>query len=401
MPGSALEIPDFRRLWSNNFLYMFVANGQRFALGWFVLDGLGRDERWQGFVAFALGLPIAILVLQAGALADRVDRRRLLLWSQGGLLVVVAGSVGLIATDSLTLEWVIALSLASGAAQALGHPVRSSLIPLIVPEDRLFNAIALNAIAMTFSMILSAPIIKVAGELWGFEGAFTVQLALLAVGMSFLFRLDTPPPAVVERRRLFAEVRSAIHHVLHHLPLRVLFLLLSVASITVNAAVMVTLQAFVKEDLGRDGGDVAFPLALMGFGVATSSAFVMRRGNMARKGAVFQRAMMCGSLLVFLMGRATDFWQLLPLGFTMGLAGGFFINMNQGLIQSSTPKDLMGRVMGLFALVQLGVMPFGALALGALASQFGAGNVISVCGAVSFVIVAATYVASAEVRDLA
>jgi len=165
--------------------------------------------------------------------------------------------------------------------------------------------------------------------------------------------------------------------------------------------VMVTLQAFVKEDLGRDGGDVAFPLALMGFGVAISSAFVMRRGNMARKGAVFQRAMMCGSLLVFLMGRATDFWQLLPLGFTMGLAGGFFINMNQGLIQSSTPKDLMGRVMGLFALVQLGVMPFGALALGALASQFGAGNVISVCGAVSFVIVAATYVASAEVRDLA
>jgi MFS family permease len=399
-PANAFGVPDFRRLWANNLLFLFVSNGQRFAFGWLVLDGLGRDERWQGFIAFAVGLPVALVVLQAGALADRVDRRKLLFLSQGLLAIVVAITVVMIAADALTLGWAIVLAVASGAAQALGQPVRISLVPMLVPEKLLFNAIALNAIAMTMSMILSAPLIKLAGDLWGFEGAFGIQLALLVVGAVFLLRLEPPPVRETERRRLIVEIREAIGHVIHDLRLRVLFMLLGVGSLTVSAAVMVTLQAYVKEDLGRDGGDVAFPLMLMGVGIATSSAFVMRRGNMRRKGAAFQRAMMCGSAAVFVMGRTTEFWQLLPLTFLMGLAGGFFINMNQGLIQSSTPKELMGRVMGLYTLVQFGLMPFGALVLGWASGSVGAGAVISACGAIAFTVTFATYLTSVEVRNL-
>jgi len=88
------------------------------------------------------------------------------------------------------------------------------------------------------------------------------------------------------------------------------------------------------------------------------------------------------------------------LAFLMGLAGGFFINMNQGLVQANTPQALMGRVMGLYTLVNVGLMPFGALTIGIIASQVGTGNAISGAAAIAFMVVVTTYVRNSELRRL-
>ena len=116
----------------------------------------------------------------------------------------------------------------------------------------------------------------------------------------------------------------------------------------------------------------------MGLGIAVSSVYIMRRGNMADKGVKFMRAMIGGTSLVTLMGFTTSLWQLLVLGFVMGLCGGFFINMNQGLIQANTPQDVMGRVMGLYALVSAGLTPFGALGMGVLAEATSTGTAMNI-----------------------
>jgi hypothetical protein len=84
----------------------------------------------------------------------------------------------------------------------------------------------------------------------------------------------------------------------------------------------------------------------------------------------------------------------------MGLAGGFFINMNQGLVQANTPQALMGRVMGLYTLVSIGLMPFGALAIGILAERIGTGNAISLAAAIGFAVVMTTYVRNTELRRI-
>jgi len=397
---NALAYPNYRRLWINNLAYMFVSNAQRFAIGWLVLDGLGGDETRQGMAVFMLGFPVALIVMQAGALADRVDRRLLLIRSQMGLLVVVMATLVLLGLDRLTYSWVLLLCVFSGVAQAFGQPVRQALIPLLVPERLLMNAIALNALAMTSSMILSAPLVKIAGDLFDFEGVFGVQVVMLVAGLFVLRRIATPPVVETPKRRLIQEAASAFRHVMGDLRLRVLFLLLGVASVSVNAAVMVTMQAKVKEELFRDSGDMAYLLGIMAVGIAITSVVVMRKGDMKRKGGKFQRAMMCGSAVVMCMGQASSFKQLVPLFFMMGLAGGFFITMNQGLIQSTTPKELMGRVMGFYLLVQFGLMPIGALGLGWAASLIGPGNVVSICGATSLLIVGWTHLAFSTIRNL-
>jgi MFS family permease len=196
------------------------------------------------------------------------------------------------------------------------------------------------------------------------------------------------------------ETRTALRHVLDDVHLKTLFGLLLTASLTINPAVMVTIQALVKDELGQDAGQAALPLALMGLGMAVTSFVVLRKGDMKNKGAVFQRAMMCGTAITFLTGRATSFGQVLVLAFLMGLAGGFFINMNQGLVQANTPQALMGRVMGLYTLVSIGLMPFGALVLGIVALRIGTGNAISLAAAIGFAVVATTYWRNTDLRRL-
>lgn len=400
-PSNALMTPAFRQLWLANVSFFLVANAERFVFGWLVLDGLGRAESAQGVVVFTLGLPTAILVLQAGAWADRWDRRRMLVSTQLAGAGVMAATAVLVGTERIDFGWVIVATLLSGAATAIGSPVRSSLVPQLVPREQLFSAIAVNAVAMTLSLIVGPVLAKIAGDKFGFEGAFWFQAILLSIGALLLMRLRVPPhEEVVERRSVITETRVALRHVRADPNLTTLFGLLLMASITVNPAVIVTLQAHVKDELGRSAGAAAIPFALMGLGMALSSLVVMRKGDMRNKGAAFQWSMIVGSAISMLIGLTDSFGAMLALVFLMGLSGGFFVNMNQGLIQSNTPQALMGRVMALYTLTAAGLMPLGALVLGLIASAIGTGNTISLAGAIGFVNVVSTYVRRPDFRQL-
>ena len=265
-PIGALRIPAFRRLWANNIAYFMTANALRFVFGWYVLDGINRGEREQGLVVFALGIPALFLVLQAGAWADRVDPRKLLIVTQVAALAVMVVTAVLIATDQATLPVVILVAVAAGAATTVGQPVRASLIPALAGRENLFGAIALNALAMTSSMILGPVLAQAAGNRFGFDGAMWFLAILLIAGLAIVWPLRVPEreePAG-PRRSVMADTIEAVRHVAGDRALRVLFLLLTVAGLTMNPAVMVTLQAFVKEELGRNSGDAAPLLAMMG-----------------------------------------------------------------------------------------------------------------------------------------
>ena len=182
-PANPLTVGAFRNLWINNVAFFLVVNAQRFVFGWLVLDGLSRSESIQGLVVFTLGLPTALLVLQAGAWADRWDRRRMLIVTQVVSGSVMAATAIAISADVINLGWVILATLLAGSASAIGAPVRSALIPALVGKDQLFGAIALNAIAITLSMILGPVVAKLVGDQFGFEGAFWFQALLMAVGV--------------------------------------------------------------------------------------------------------------------------------------------------------------------------------------------------------------------------
>ncbi len=401
-PTNAFSVPSFRAFWFNGVTFFMAANALRFVYGWVVLDGLDRGEGWQGLIVFILGLPSIFLLLPAGVWADRIDPKRLLLGSQIALLLVMAGTALAMGNGAGSLGLLIGSAILAGIVSAIGGPVRQSLVPALLPERLLFSGIALNALAMTLSMVFGAVLAERFGTWFGFDGSFWWMAGLLLGGIAALSLMQSPGPATTGNVTTMRQaIGEGLSFVWNERAIRTLFWLLAISGLLMTPVMFVTIQAHVKSEFGRSAGDAAPVLALMGLGIATSSVYIMRRGNMADKGVKFMRAMIGGTTIVTLMGFTTSLWQLLALGFLMGLCGGFFINMNQGLIQANTPKDVMGRVMGLYALVSAGLTPFGALGLGVLAEATSTGTAMNIVGVISLVGVLATYFTARSIRELA
>ncbi len=401
-PQNPLAVPAFRYLWFNSLTFALVANALRFVYGWVALEGLDGSEATQGFVVFLLGVPGIFLLLPAGVWADRLNRRLMLMASQAGTMVVMAITAFMIATDNLSLGLIVVSALASGAVTAVGSPVRTSLVPELLPRRLLLPGIALSAVAMTLSLVVGSYSAQLVGNRFGFDGTFWYLGLLSAVGIALLIPMRPPTrtPTDADSVTMREAISQGFRFVAGEPALRVLFAMLGLAGFVMNALMFVTLQAFVKEELGRDPGDAGLLLAMVGIGLASSSLVVMRLGDLPNKGTLFLRAMMIGTITLSLMGRATEYWHLIVLTLILGLAGGFFINMNQSLIQANTPPELMGRVMGFYTIVQGGLTPVGALALGLLATQIGTANTLTFCAAGAFAAVAFTYLRATHLHEL-
>ncbi len=401
VPTNALAVPPFRSLWLNSVTFYLVVNALRFVYGWVVLDGLNKSESVQGLVVFVLGIPLLFLLLPAGVWADRLDPKKMLITTQVALLVVMAVTAIVMGDGAGSLSLILVSALFAGIVTSLGTPVRSSLIPALLKGDLLYSGIALNAIALTLSLVLGAVTARAFGDWFGFDGAFWWLVALTGIGTLALLPMKSPGVAATgDKMTLREAVRVGLTFVWREPGIRSLFLLLAVSGLMMTPIMFVTLQAHIKEELGRSAGDAAPMLGLMGVGIALSSVFIMRRGNLEQKSVKFMRAMLGGTICMFLMGRTTDYWQVMVLALTMGICGGFFINMNQGLIQSNTPPQMMGRVMGLYALVSAGLTPFGALALGLMSEAIGTGNAISLVSAMAFSIMLAMYLRGKAIREI-
>lgn len=400
-PGNALGVPAFRSLWINSVTFYLVANALRFVYGWVVLDGLEKGEQWQAATVFILGIPLLFLLLPAGVWADRLDPKRMLIGSQIALFLTMLGTAVLMGDGAGSLALVIGSALLAGVVTSIGSPVRSSLIPALLKGDLLYSGIALNAIALTLSLVLGAVTARAFGDWFGFDGAFYWLAGLTLAGTLVLLPMLSPGPATTGSKATLSEaVGEGLGYVWRERGIRTLFILLAVSGLMMTPIMFVTLQAHIKEELGRTAADAAPMLALMGVGIAASSVVIMRRGNMENKSVNFMRAMLGGTTIMFLMGLTTDYWQVLVLALLMGMCGGFFINMNQGLIQSNTPPEMMGRVMGLYALVSGGLTPFGALALGFLGAGIGTGNAIAVVSFLAWSIVVLIYVRGRAIREI-
>lgn len=396
-----MAVPAFRAFWFNGVTFFMASNALRFVYGWVVLDGLGRGEGWQGLIVFILGLPAIFLLLPAGVWADRIDPKKLLIVSQVAMLVVLAGTALALGDGAGTLALLVGSAVLSGIVSAVGVPVRQSLVPALLPSNLLFSGIAMNALAMTTSMVFGAVLAERFGRWFGFDGSFWWLAGLVVAGIVALVVMESPGPATSGTTTTMREaISEGMTFVWNERAIRTLFWLLGISGLLMTPVMFVTIQAHVKSEFGRSAGDAAPVLALMGLGIAVSSVYIMRRGNMADKGVKFMRAMIGGTTLVALMGFTTALWQLLVLGFVMGLCGGFFINMNQGLIQANTPQDVMGRVMALYALVSAGLTPFGALGLGVLAEATSTGTAMNIVGFVALALVLATYVTANSIRTL-
>jgi MFS family permease len=380
-PLAAFESVPFRYLWASSFGFGLVGFTQRFAFVWLILD-VGGGAGGAGLVTFVMGLPTIFLSLPAGVLADRMDRRRLMIGSQIGVIVFSALVAVLLAAHMLTVPLVMVLALCLGAAQAIGMPVRQAAVPSVVPPERLMNAIVLNGFVMNISMIVGPALGGAVIKLWGLVGAFTFAAAVYLVSLGFLIPLRLPPvaPRVGGDRR--GAIREGLAFIWSHAGIRTLFVLLAISGLVMMGPFGALLPTIAREQLGKDALQASLLFTALGIGTVVATVVLASIGGLKHRGAWFIWTMVPGGIGWAAIGLSRSYALTAAIMLVWGIGGGLFMNLNQTLVQSNTPSEFMGRVMSVHTLCFMGISPIGALLAGAGAGVIGAGNWVVISGLV-------------------
>jgi len=218
----ALRNPNFRLFWSGNFLSNIGTWMQNVAQGWLVLVLSGNSAFWLGVVGFVGSIPFLFFTLFGGVIADRVDKRRLLLVTQTVMMLLAFLLAALAWMKVITVWEVAAIAFCNGVAMAMNAPSYQALVPRLVKREDLTNAIALNSAQFNMSRILGPTLGGYAMVLLGVAGNFFLNgLSFLAV-LFALTRIDYPLEIAARRESMLSSLRGGFAYLNSEPQMRVL-----------------------------------------------------------------------------------------------------------------------------------------------------------------------------------
>jgi MFS family permease len=397
-----LRDTGFHWLWLSAFSYVLLSSAERFGLIWLVRKELGGSQRAAGLVAFCLAIPMLFFVLPAGALADRVNRRRMLMTTQAVGAALTLATAAIIRSGHMTIPLAFVMAGALGVNLSFGQPVRSSLVSALVPRHLLMHAIVIMTIGLNMAQIVGPLVAGLLIDHLGIAASFGWEALLFVVGFIALSPLVVPAivrDESVPREPLAKSIRDGLRFVWHHPFLKPLFGLLMVGSVLMSGAATVLIPLIATDVFHRNAASASRLFTMMGVGTLCTSLVLLSVGRrIHRKGLAFMAIMTIGTATQLTMFNTPNYWVFAVQLVMWGLCGGFYINLNQTLAQSSTPQHLMGRVMSLHVLFLSGLNGFGSLLGGALAVTFDPRHVLGGLGVASLAAVVATLVWSPQLR---
>jgi MFS family permease len=366
---AAFRSPNYRLFFLGQGVSMVGSWARSTAQGWLVYDLTG-SKRHLAWVSAASLLPLALLALPAGAVIDRVDKRRLLLWTQVVQMALTSALAVLVATGTVRWEHVLAIATGMGIAVAFEMPCRQAFVVEMVGKENLRNAVALNSILFNLALVLGPSIAAALMATVGIWACFAFDaLSFVAIIAGFAWMV-LPPHAPHPRTETgWAHLTAGVRYVASDLRVRTLMLLLSIAMVF-GWSYSSLLPAYARDVLGEGETGYAWLFASSGIGACVGALWVAGRGGGRPHRVVFGTlGTFSAALLAF---AATDL--LAPAMALRAVAGlcmiAFFATCNTA-IQVSVPDRLRGRVMALWALVFGASLPLGNLLMGEAAHRLG------------------------------
>lgn len=372
---------------------------QSTAQAWLVLT-LTNSPFLLGLVSAMQFIPVTLLSLVGGALADRLPKRRLLLTTQATLMVL-AFVIALLTWTGVVRYWHVAmLALLLGVANSLDMPTRQAFFAEMVDRQDLANAIALNSAMVNGGRVIGP---AVAGLIIASQG---VALAFFLNGISFLAVIvalasmqGTPVrPAVT--RSLLGHIGEGLQYVRRTPPVLVTLALAGLVSAFVlnfNIFVPVLARGVLKGSAGTYGS----LMALVGAGSLVGALFVASASRYGPRQELIRAGAVGVSLAVVCLGFARSYPVAAVLAFSGGLAMVLFTSSNNSFVQMLVPDDLRGRVMSVHTTVFVGSSPVGALLTGGVMDLWGPSAGFFVAGSLGLLAVAAVSVWARRLRVIA
>ncbi len=378
----AFTYRDYRLLWAGAFTSSVGTWMQEVAQNWLILTMTG-SAFLLGLDAFLGDAPFLAFSLFGGVLADRVDRRRILLSSQIVQLASAFLLAGLIFGGAIHVWMILTLSFVVGLAQSFGGPAYQALVPTLVDKEDLGNAVALNSIQFNLARVIGPVLAGIAFYKLGAAACFGLNgLSFLAVIVALLaLKRGAMEKAAGKPERVLDSLKTGLYAVRDAKALRGLIVLAFVGSFC--AMPLVTfLPVFAREVFHRDAKGYSGLLAAFGIGAVAGAIAVAGFGHVRRKGIVAVAMQMTfGALMVaFAVSRhAVLSHAILVLA---GAALMVVFAMFMTLVQSNVEDRLRGRVVSVYSVAFRGAMPLGNLAAGFLATFLKAPRVLVLDGLV-------------------
>ena len=344
---------------------------QSVAQGWLVYVLTG-SELTLGVISFLGALPTLFLMLPAGAIADRVSKRSLLLLTQTVMTVQAFVLASLAETNTLRMWHVGLLSFVLGVANSFDAPARLALTVEMVEDRRdLMNAIALNSAMFNMARVVGPALGGVLLASLGAAWCFALNgLSFLAVLIALWLMRFPAVQQTLQSEPLAAQVKAGLSHVLHHVEVRTMIALIGVASLF-GFSYSILMPAYAADVLHVGEAGLGTLNAAVGVGALVGSLVVASLASFRRKGLLLTIGSLLfpAALLLFTFSRSFLFSLacLVVIGFAF-VSEHATINT---LIQSIVPDSLRGRVMAVFSLSFFGTAPFAALQAGAVAQALG------------------------------
>ena len=380
----SLKYPNYR-LWFIGQLVSLVGTWTQTTAQGYLIYQLTKSPAYLGYASFANGLPSWFFTLYAGAIADRVPRRTLLVITQCSMLILAFVLAILAFTNTVQWWHILILTFLLGISNAFDAPARQAFVLEMVEREDMTNAIALNSTMFNSALVLGPAI---GGLIYAWVGpgwCFTINgISFIAVIIALLLMRLKPFVPIVRNGNTISDVRDGLKYVIANPEVRILITNLFV--ITMFGFGFVTLiPAWAVVVLGGDAATNGFLLAARGVGSLIGSLTVAAMGRVKFRGKVWT---INSLLLPILMIIFAYMHLLIPSMMAMafvGFATMMVLNVTNAMVQTRITDEMRGRVMGIYTFFFFGAFPLGSLITGWAADIIGEPLTVIICAVILLV----------------
>ncbi len=378
-----LRVRDFRLLYIGLTVSLIGDGMYAVAMAWQVYEDLDASPAAFAAVGAAWTIPQVLFLLIAGAMSDRVDRRKMMI--AGDLLRLVAiSTIGILSLmDRLTVPMLVALVLPYGAGAALFGPAYHAIVPMIVPEDLLVEANSVRQVIRPVALTIIGPLLG--GLMLGFGTgwAFMVDAATFAVSAVAVWMIRTrrEPSEATTHARIWDDIRVGMRFVRSERWLLIGLLVGTVSLLCVWGPWETLVPFVVNEELNGSGSDLALIFAAGGFGSIAVGILMAQHGGLPRRPAtVMYVGWAIGMGMTAGFGMITAVWQGMAVAFVAEAAISVLGIIWFTLLQRLVPGELLGRVSSLDWMISIAGAPLSFLIVGPAAGWLGADAVLIAAG---------------------
>ena len=361
-----LAYRDFRWVFLGSFASFMGMNMQLITQSWLVVELMNDSPLALSLSIVSFTAPITVVSLLGGAMADRIPRRNLIIFSQSGNAVMTFLMATLDVTGVIVFWQVMAIGLVNGSMMALNMPSRQAIISDIVPESRLMNAVSVNSSSMNLTRVIGP---AAAGFLILFIDTWAVFYLVSAVYVFSALTMSRVHAGSEAAGRSGKGMRGDIGAGLSYVaqdPTRLGLIIMSFIPALFGYSYYALLPAWGREALDIGSEDLGLMMMLMGVGALVGTLILASMSNFKRRGAFLLLFCLLWGAALATFAQTSSYLHAIPLLMLVGLLNSVFMSLNMTLIQIHSSREMRGRVMSI-SMMSFGVMPLSGVPFGILA----------------------------------